>query len=275
MGYFKTHKIDADTYYITEPLGVGAYLFLGNDRALLSDTGYGYMDIGKPVARITDMPPIVMNTHGHADHAGGDTRFKEIYIHPADAPLLDPNRQKEQRDLLFGYAKKVYPFLTPILFFLELRRTEKYKPVVKALDDGHLFDLGGRVLESIHFPGHTPGSVILADRRTKTLYAGDAVNHGLFLFFPDSPTLREYAAALRKLARLQGFERIRVSHGLTEFPFGFIEYYADFLERATLEKSERTDIPNGATPVLKYTEPGEAYGVSEISALFTEGSLAG
>jgi hypothetical protein len=98
----------------------------------------------------------------------------------------------------------------------------------------------------------------------------------MFLFFPDSPTLSEYASALRKLAQLpqlQGFDRIRISHGTTEFPFDFIEYYADFLERATLEKSELTDIPNGDRPVLKYSEPGERYGVPEISVHFTRDNL--
>jgi glyoxylase-like metal-dependent hydrolase (beta-lactamase superfamily II) len=274
MGYFKTYKIDDSTYYIMEMFGVGSYLFLGDDRALLSDTGNGYMDIRKPVAKITDKPLIVMNTHGHADHAGGNAQFKEIYLHPADLPMLDPAWQKEQNGLLFSYIKKAYPFLIPVLLFFRLQRFEKYEPAVKTFGDGYRFDLGGRTVEAIHFPGHSPGSVILADERTKTLYAGDAVNHGLFLFFTNSPTLKEYAAALRKLALLEGFDSIRISHGTTEFPFGFIGYYADFLERATLEKSVLTDIPNGDRPVLKYSEPGERYGVPEISVHFTKESLA-
>jgi glyoxylase-like metal-dependent hydrolase (beta-lactamase superfamily II) len=274
MGYFKTYKIDDGAYYLMERFGVGSYLFIGDDRALLSDTGNGYRDIRKPVAKITGKPLIVMNTHGHTDHAGGDTQFKEIYIRPEDAPMLDPAWQKGQSDLLFSYVKSHYPFLIPVLLFYRLGRFETYEPVVKTIGDDHRFDLGGRTIETIHFPGHSPGSVILADKRTRTLYAGDAVNHGLFLFFPDSPTLRGYAAALRKLARLEGFDLIRISHGTTVFPFDFIEYYADFLERATLEKSAGTDIPNGNRPVLKYSEPGEQYGVPEIAVHFTKESLA-
>jgi glyoxylase-like metal-dependent hydrolase (beta-lactamase superfamily II) len=273
MGYFKTYRIDDSTYYIMERFGVGSYLFLGSDRALLSDTGNGHMDIRKPVAKITAGPLIVMNTHGHADHAGGNAQFREIHIHHADLPMLDPAWQKGQTDLLFSYVKKTYPFLTPVLLFFRLRRFEKYDSEVRTFGDGHRFDLGGRTIESIHFPGHSPGSVILADERTKTLYAGDAINHGLFLFFPDSPTLKEYAAALRGLARLEGFDLIRISHGTVEFPFDFIEYYADFLERVTLGKSSPTDIPNGDRPVLKYAESGEKYGVPEIAVHFTKESL--
>ncbi|MDR1271983.1 MAG: MBL fold metallo-hydrolase [Clostridiales Family XIII bacterium] len=273
MGYFKTHKIDDDSWYIMEMLGVGVYLFLGEDRALLSDTGNGYMDIRKPISKITDKPLTVMNTHGHADHAGGNTQFREVYIHPADLPMLDPAFQQEQKDLLFGYVRKNKPILTPALHFLNTRKFERFEPSVKTFEDCHRFDLGGRVIEAIHFPGHSPGSVILADRSAGTLYAGDAINQGMFLFFTYSPTLSEYASALRKLAQLEGFERIRISHGTMEFPFGFIEYYADFLERATLEKSALTDIPNGDRPVLKYAEPGERYGVPEISVHFAKENL--
>ncbi|MDR1615954.1 MAG: MBL fold metallo-hydrolase [Syntrophomonadaceae bacterium] len=275
MGYFKTYRIDGATYYIMEALGVGAYLFLGEDRALLSDTGNGYMDIRKSIAKLTDKRLIVMNTHGHADHAGGNAQFQEIYIHPADMPMLDPAWQKSQTSLLFGYAKKAYPIIIPLLLFFKLQKFKKYTPAVKTIADGHKFELGGRTIEVIHFPGHSPGSVILADKRTKTLYVGDAVNHGLFLFFENSPSLKGYQAALRELAKLKGYEKLRVSHGTTEFPFDFIEYYADFLMRVTLEKSVLTDIPNGARPVFKYTEPGGKYSVPEICVHFTRESLEG
>jgi glyoxylase-like metal-dependent hydrolase (beta-lactamase superfamily II) len=187
--------------------------------------------------------------------------------------MLDPEWQKGQSDLLFGYAKKHYPFLIPVLLFFKFQRFKKYKPTVKTIENGHRFELGGRVIETIHFSGHSPGSVILADEQTRTLYVGDAVNHGLFLFFENSPILKEYASALRKLACLKGYDSVRVSHGTITFPFDFIAYYADFLERVTLEKSTLTDIPNNNRPVLVYTESGEKYSVPEISVLFTKESL--
>jgi glyoxylase-like metal-dependent hydrolase (beta-lactamase superfamily II) len=190
-----------------------------------------------------------------------------------DAFMLAPKWRKGQHDLLFGYAKAQYPFLRPLLFWLKRSKYPAYESQALMLDDGQAFDLGGRVLETIHLPGHSPGSVVLTDERTKTLYAGDAVNGGLFLFFEGSPKLRQYAARLRGLARLAGYETIRVSHSKEPLPFSFIAYYADFLERVTIGKSVLTDIPGGTGAVYKYAEDGRAFGLKEIAVHFTKDLL--
>jgi len=45
------------------------------------------------------------------------------------------------------------------------------------LHDGDIIDLGGRRLEVICTPGHSPGSMCLLDRQNRILFTGD-------LFFP-------------------------------------------------------------------------------------------
>jgi len=215
----------------------------------------------------------VLNTHGHADHAGGNSLFKKVYIHQADVKMTDAEWQKNQRDTLFGYARKRYPILRPVLFWLERNRPNIYDTEIKTIEDGASFELGGRELTVIHFPGHSPGSIILADKQTKTLYTGDAINDGLFLFFEDSPTLKEYAARLRTLSALQGYDEIRASHSDKPLPFLFIEYYADFLERASLDKSEVTDFPNNDKTVYVYKEKGTQFGLPSISVHFTKDSV--
>ena len=42
-----------------------------------------------------------------------------------------------------------------------------------SLSDGDVIDLGGRLLDVIHIPGHTMGSVLLLDRDTRVLLSGD------------------------------------------------------------------------------------------------------
>jgi glyoxylase-like metal-dependent hydrolase (beta-lactamase superfamily II) len=273
MAYFKVQRISQTTWYISEPIGVGAYLFVGRDRALLSDTCNGFMDIRKTIGKITSLPLTVMNTHGHVDHAGGNNQFKEIYIHAADVSMLEPVWQKSQQDMLFGYAKKVSPLVNLLLLFFKLQHFKKYEPIVHTLTDGYTFDLGGRSLEVVHFPGHSPGSVMLADRETNTIYAGDAINHGLFLFFEGSPKLRAYAEMLWKFSQSTGYDYLRISHSKDPFPFSFVSYYADFLERVTLDKSELTDLPNGEKPVYKYKESGEKFSMPEISVHFTKEAI--
>ena len=43
------------------------------------------------------------------------------------------------------------------------------------LSEHQIFDLGGRSLEVLFTPGHTPGSVVFLDRKNKFLFAGDSV----------------------------------------------------------------------------------------------------
>jgi glyoxylase-like metal-dependent hydrolase (beta-lactamase superfamily II) len=259
MGYYSVLKIGGGAWYISEPLGVGAFLFEGNEAALLLDTCNGFMDIRKTLNKLTDKPLTVVNSHGHADHAGGNPQFESVYIHTGDVKMLDKTWQKSQRDMLFGYVKEHYPLLRPVLWVLGNQKFKTFDTQVKTIDNNHAFDLGGRKLNVIHLAGHSPGSIMLTDERTKTLYAGDAVNAGMFLFFDGSPPLSVYAARLRELTKLKGLDFIRISHSKEPLPFSFIDYYANFLERVTLEKSTLTDIPNERGAVYKYSEEGSKF----------------
>ena len=43
------------------------------------------------------------------------------------------------------------------------------------IENGHQFDLGGRVLTAFNTPGHSPDSIMLADDANKLLFTGDTV----------------------------------------------------------------------------------------------------
>lgn len=270
MGYFKVYTLGEKTWYIREKLGVGSYLFEGNDSALLLDTGNGFRDIKKQIDRLTNKPLTVLISHGHADHVGGNGQFPSVYIHPADVHMLSAEYQDAQRERLLGYIRRHYPFLRPLIRWLLRLDFQQYQTEVKLCEHGQVFDLGGRVLRAIHCPGHSPGSIAVTDSATKTLFTGDAVNPGLFLFFEGSPTFSEYADELSKLAELIGVEQIMMSHEKAPLPFNFIRWYAEFLRRADLDKSKMTNIPNGDDPVYKYSESGKDFGIHTIAVHFTK-----
>jgi glyoxylase-like metal-dependent hydrolase (beta-lactamase superfamily II) len=76
-------------------------------------------------------------------------------------------------------------------------------PVVTPLRDGALIDLGGRSLQVLHTPGHSPDGISLFDDREGLLLTGDAFNLGLvYCHFEDSDlaALRRSAARLAELA---------------------------------------------------------------------------
>ena len=74
------------------------YLITGSEKALLVDTANGYEDLNEIVRSLTNLPVIVVNTHGHGDHIYGNVYFEEAWLHPADFALYDQ---------FFGYAKDI------------------------------------------------------------------------------------------------------------------------------------------------------------------------
>ncbi|MEI3580641.1 MAG: MBL fold metallo-hydrolase [Acutalibacteraceae bacterium] len=80
--WFEVYRIQPDLYAIYEPghfQEVISYLITGSEKALLVDTGLGMGNIRKVVEELTSLPVIVMNTHTHFDHIGGNALFDTVY----------------------------------------------------------------------------------------------------------------------------------------------------------------------------------------------------
>ena len=77
----------SDRIYAMDDSGATGYLVLGNEKALVIDTMNASDDLGAVVRGITDLPVMVVNTHGHGDHICGNIFFEEAYIHPDDLAL--------------------------------------------------------------------------------------------------------------------------------------------------------------------------------------------
>ncbi len=67
------------------------------------------------------------------------------------------------------------------------------------LNDGDTIDLGGRTLEVIHTPGHSPGSVSFLDREARVLFPGDAVRTDYLLLMLDGSDPAVYRLTLERL----------------------------------------------------------------------------
>jgi len=56
-----------------------SYLILGEKRALLFDTGMGISDIRKVTGELTHLPIVVLDSHTHNDHVGGNWQFDTVF----------------------------------------------------------------------------------------------------------------------------------------------------------------------------------------------------
>ncbi len=76
--WFEVYKIAPGVFAIYEPHQaeeVISYLIVGNKQALLFDTGMGIGDIRKITTKLTSRPVVVLNSHTHNDHVGGNWQF--------------------------------------------------------------------------------------------------------------------------------------------------------------------------------------------------------
>lgn len=158
----------------------------GRDRDLLVDAGNGIGDLrGELEPLVGDRPVVAVATHDHFDHVGGMHAFDERWCHAADADgirvpdglaLLREDFRPGLEDEIrwYGYEppEVVITALPSEGFDVAGWRTPAAEPT-RLLDDGDVVDLGDRVFEVVHVPGHTAGSIALWDASGGLLFTGD------------------------------------------------------------------------------------------------------
>ena len=203
QGWFAVSAPEDGVFTIEEPLEerVKSYLVVGSKRAILIDTGTGVGDIRAVVAELTDRPVTVVNSHAHWDHIGGNRLFADILIHPAEADVLRRGLPNERLRANFAPDRLLGPLPAG---FDPSDVAFPPTPPTGLLHDGEILDLGGRQLEVIHGPGHSPGGIVLLDRDGRTLFSTDVAYPGaLYCLAPDADlgAYRETMARLAPLAR--------------------------------------------------------------------------
>jgi glyoxylase-like metal-dependent hydrolase (beta-lactamase superfamily II) len=231
--WFQISQLDEGVFAISEPFHVEevrSHLVIGEERALLIDTGMGVGDIRAVVAELTNLPVTVVNSHAHWDHIGGNHRFDEIVIHHAEAHELPLGVGNERLRRAFAAEHLRAPL--PEGCDIE---TFSIPPSVASLllSGGERFDLGGRVLDVIHAPGHSPGGIVLLDRERGQLFSTDVAYAGaLYAFGPDA-NLADYRSTLASMAGLTSdLKAIYPSHNAASIAPALLARMRDGLEAA-------------------------------------------
>lgn len=173
-------KINENTYRI-EDGHVRFYLFIGNKRAALIDTGMNVPDARSIAEELTDLPLILINTHADPDHISGNAAFEKFY--------MSPKEEGNYRDH-GGKGEFIH------------------------IHEGEVIDLGDRPLRIIDIPGHTPGSIAIIDEKNRILISGDSVQDGDIFMFGPMRNLERYIESLKHLEEFTDmFDVIYPMHG--------------------------------------------------------------
>lgn len=187
MGFAQVNRA---IYSIMAPFHGGGNVFLyllKGDRIAVVDTGVEHTpsDVLQPALAemglaLSDVD-LILNTHAHLDHAGGNGEMKKlskasIYLHRDD--LFMANSVQAQVD-----------FMTAPLIALDFSKeavkdraehtignTGQAVGADVVLSEGDNVDLGkGIILRVVHNPGHTPGSISYFWESEGILLTGDGV----------------------------------------------------------------------------------------------------
>lgn len=225
---------------------VFCYLVFG-EQVCLIDTGPagGEQNILDALAALEMSPAdisLVINTHEHPDHIGGNTFFKEA-ANPVFACHAEAVRWIETIDVQLE-ERPIYAFHT--------LAGKRGVPIQRKLHDGDAIDFGGDLsLEVIFCPGHSPGSISLFCPREGTLIIGDVVQpvDGLPLY----TNLAQTRETLKKLMSLSGVEKMYMAW--VEKPYigsaikDVFTTSLDYLEKVdTIVRNIAHDLPADAPP---------------------------
>ena len=181
------------------------YLLDGGEELALVDAGVGLEPERILDNIITDrLDPgkikYILLTHAHADHCGGAAVLKDrlgarVALHTEEVAFLEDG-DEENTGLKVARADGWY--------------TRDYRlepcPVDIKIQDGQQITIGDLSVQTIHFPGHSRGSVcyVVSIGRSKCIFSGDTVfqNGEIALLNCVGSSLEQYRLNVGKLAHL-------------------------------------------------------------------------
>jgi glyoxylase-like metal-dependent hydrolase (beta-lactamase superfamily II) len=160
------------------------YLLLGDDRALLLDTGATDNPESFPLlttvrSLIGERSLLILHSHSHGDHRRGDTQFSG----QTGVELVAPN------------AASLRAFLDK----------------ADGTGSDRSIELGGREVIVIETPGHQEESITLYDSQTRWLLTGDTVYPGV-IYVKDWQAYRESISRLASFAQSHELAAVLGAH---------------------------------------------------------------
>lgn len=190
--WFEIISLPNDVYALWEPghvEKVNSYLIIGRDKDVLYDTGMGISSIGQAINELRaglgrqDHPLMVINSHNHLDHNGGNNDFDEAWIIKDEWAI---------QKLTAGLSKGFTEYWAELTSHPGIEVPEDFDPEtftippfplerILYLADGDIVDLGDRQFRVIHTTSHSPDGLALYDEANQLFFGGDTFGGGFYL----------------------------------------------------------------------------------------------
>jgi len=200
--WFEVKEVLDKVFLISEPYHLewmNSYL-LKTDPPVLIDTSMGIGDISLVVRRLLGKENLynvlVINTHSHYDHIGGNHLFSNIAIHEDEKELLYAPQKQEIMEWIVdenNFTRPPPPEFDPKSFKIIPSHATQF------LHGGDIIELDDRSLEIIHAPGHSPGSIGLFDDENKVFFSGDIIYEGPLYAHLEGSNVKTYYETMKKL----------------------------------------------------------------------------
>lgn len=244
----KIQKLNENTYLLKEACFY--YLLVGSQKAMLIDSGAGLKNPKPYIQKIIgDKELIVVSTHGHLDHFGGNRFFKQAYIPEFDAGVYKlHNSQVFRKWVITRFPFFVRPFLKRYL--VENPDNTVY------YDENTVFDLGDRLIEVLATPGHTVGSVCLLDRKNRLFFGNDTfVSWGVLLNLDYSLKPEVFKHSMLKIKKvINEFDRILPGHHEIDIPMSYVDDYIHLADMAINYEGDYVKTEFGLCRVVTYNK---------------------
>lgn len=224
-------------WHIADDKGVYCTLIMGSELALLIDTGYGNRNLRDFIEKNITIPYMVINSHGHPDHIGGNRWFDTVWA------------AKEEWDVIRHFEETQQNY--------ELRE----------INAGDRISLGNIHVDIVSLAGHTKGSIGFLVQEEGILAAGDALNESLWLFNYGSLPMKRLYETLKKTMQLD-FSSYLCGHSDKEYKKETLWAHIRNIESLKVEESTKRNTIGFETYCSVYQDSS---GKSEI--VFTKDRL--
>lgn len=224
-------KIRDNIWQIEEDNSVCCTLVKGREMAVLIDTGYGVRNLREFVEKNITTPYIVINSHGHPDHIGGNHWFDIVYS------------LKQEWD---------------VIKYFEENKTKVYEE--REIQIGQHISLGDLNIEIVSLVGHTCGSIGVLIREEGILVAGDALNEGLWLFNYGSLSMGKLYKSIKATMELE-FSTYLCGHSTKEYKKEKLISHIKNIENLKIDNCTKQNTIGFETYCSKYEDDN---GKSEI-----------